>query len=80
MKELVGSEIEIDWKSSRLMLDYWFRSSGISMRAKDDRDMSQRLGKNPDPHSCMQTEHKQSDDPCVYRTERTAINALHNQN
>lgn len=49
------------------------------MCAKDNRDMSQRLGQNPDPHSCTQPEHKQSDDACVYRTERTLIYALHHQ-
>lgn len=31
MHELAGSEIEIDYKSSGLMLDYWFRSFCISM-------------------------------------------------
>lgn len=54
MGGLIGSEIEIIKKSSGLMLDYWFRSFSISMWAKDNRDMSQRLGQNPDPHPCLQ--------------------------
>lgn len=77
MHELVDGEVEIDYNSSGLMLDYWFRSFCISMCAKDKSDMSQRLGQNPEPQSCMQTEHKQFGDACVYGTAR---NARHHQN